>query len=220
VNWVSNKCGGARFRTLPDYRIEVEGHGIPKFDAGSASLSQLKQTWKNWKWYIRFFAKKTGLPPSYLLAIATKETGLWSADKKKQASIGSPAGAQGIMQIMPCHVFQNGPWGKLVCGRDRSSPYVSFDIASVILKQHLKNYGGLPAAASGYNSGSLRCYSGQHEANVFNWHHEHNYAFKVAQFNNSAIENLNVNSNLWMWISGGVATFGLLAASGGEQRAR
>ena len=118
MEWLQNKCGGARFRTLPDHQIEVEGHGVPVLDPSSAEFRYLRQTWDNWQSLIRKHAKKTGMPPSYLLAVATKETGLWSGDPQKQATIGSPAGAQGIMQVMPCRIFERGRFKDLVCGRE------------------------------------------------------------------------------------------------------
>jgi hypothetical protein len=213
MQWVSNKCGGNRFRTLPDGRVEIETVGIPVFTPNQTEYKYLKQTWKNWKRLIRRHARKTGLLPSQVLAIATKETGLWSDDKKKQAQMGSPAGAQGIMQIMPCTVFQYGPWKDLVCGRDRKKPNASINMGSVMLRSHMKLYGGLPAAASAYNSGSLKCYTGPTsnpgvKPNQFNWEHEHDYAHVATKYNNTAIA-MGVNKpSLTPWILGGVGVAG------------
>lgn len=186
---------------------------MPTFAPGSPEFKYLTQTWKNWKSLIRKHARKTGLPPSYLLAIATKETGLWSADKKKQAAIGSPAGAQGIMQVMPCKIFENGPWKDLVCGRDRQHPSTSLNMGSVILSSHLKNFGGFPAAASVYNSGGLTCYDGPTanaavKPNQFNWKNEHDYATQATMYNNTAIELGFNNPPLWPWLVGGAISAG------------
>jgi hypothetical protein len=193
VDWISNSCGGARFRTLPDHRIEIEGMGVPVLDPSSALYRQLAQTWANWSGPIRRNARRTGIPPSYLLAVATKETGLYSADKARQATIGSPAGAVGVMQVMPCAIFQREPYKSLVCTRDRANPDDSFYIGATLLAEKVRALRGLPPAASSYNAGSLKCATGQHASNVFNWHHEHDYSFLVTQLNNTAIERLRVN---------------------------
>ena len=226
--WVYNKCGGARFQTTPDFRVEVEGHGFPMLEPGTTRYKILQRTWKNWSYYIRKWSRirtneclkqrkdpsKPGcalLPPSNILAIMTQETGHLSADKSKQAAAGSPAGAVGLMQIMPCSIFNaSTEIGKLVCNSDRSSPNASVKIGSKLLQTQLGNQGGLPAAASNYNAGSLTCYKGVHEKNVFNWHHEQNYAYKVAEYNNTAIA-MGVNDAylpLWAWALGGVAVTG------------
>jgi hypothetical protein len=213
MQWVSNKCGGARFRTLPDHSVEIEGQGVPTYAPGSPEHKYLTQTWRNWSGVIRKHAKKTGLPVSNVLAIATKETGLWSGDKHKQATIGSPAGAQGIMQVMPCNVFQYGKFKDLVCGRNRSDPDTSLNMGSVLLQAHMKNYGGFPAAASAYNAGGLKCYTGPTgnsavKPNKFNWLNEHDYASKATTYNNTAVL-MGVNEGpLWPWLVGGITVAG------------
>ena len=141
----------------------------------------------------------------------TQETGFLSGNKSKQASAGSPAGAEGLMQIMPCRIFNpTHPIGKLVCGNDRKNPNDSVKIGSYIIQNHLGTRGGLPAAASNYNSGNLTCYKGKHEKNVFNWHHEQNYALKVTEYNNAAIAmGVNVEyDSLWPWLAGGAVISG------------
>lgn len=224
MNWASNKCGGKRFRTLPDNRIEIEGRGVPVYAPGSAEYGYLTQTWKNWGRLIKKHARKTGLPPSFILAIATKETGLWSDDKNKQASIGSPAGAQGIMQVMPCAIFQYGRFKDLVCNQDRQNPDASIHMGSVLLKAQLDSTGGFPAAASAYNAGGVKCYTGPTSnpgvrPNQFNWMNEHDYATKALTYNNTAVD-MGVNGGadlMWLWLGGSIAATGalLFAASKG-----
>lgn len=208
MEWAPNNCGGARFRTLPDYRIQVKDVGIPTVLPGTPLFKQLKQTWKNWNWRIRWVSMRTGVPASYILAIATKETGKWSDDRERQASIKSPSGAQGIMQIMPCPVFQREPFKSLVCESDRSSPTDSLYIGARLLASKLssKKIHGLPDAASSYNKGDLLCHSGKHAWNVFGWEHEQNYSMVVTQLNNAAIEHLHVNRPIWPWFLVGSAT--------------
>ena len=226
MSWVANKCGGARFQTMPDFRVEVEGHGFPVLEPGSARYKLLQQTWSNWGSLIRKWSKiRTAeclkqrkdpsqpgcalIPPSNILAIMTQETGHLSSDKQKQATTGSPAGALGLMQIMPCAIFSpTHPIGKLVCESNRANPNDSVKIGSKMLQTHLGNRGGLPAAASNYNSGDLTCYTGKHEENVFKWHHEQNYAYKVVEYNNTAIAmgvNNPVSTPLWMLGVGSLA---------------
>lgn len=229
MTWVANKCGGAGFRTNPDFRVEVEGRGVETFAPGSPEHNLLAQTWKNWGPTIKKWSRirteecraqrqdptKPGcalLPPSNILAIMTQETGFLSKDPHKQATTGSPAGAMGLMQIMPCQIFNaSTEIGKLVCGSDRSNPDDSVKIGSKMLQVMLGNRGGLPAAASNYNSGNLTCWDGKHQQNVFNWHHEQDYAHRVTKFNNSAIAmgvNDAVETPLWMWGLGSLLATG------------
>lgn len=216
MEWVANKCGGKSFRTLPDGKVEIDGVGIPTYSKTSQPYKYLKQTWDNWSWLIRWHAFRAGIRPSELLAIATQETGLWSGDKHKQATVSSSAGATGVMQIMPCEIFKHGKYRDLVCGKDRSSPSTSFHIGSVLLGSHLRSFKGLPAAASAYNSGDVRCYEPTANAavvpNQFNWLNEHDYATKATTYNNTAIE-MGVNrAAVLPWILGvGVISFGLVA---------
>ena len=224
MTWVANKCGGARFRTLPDFRVEVEGMGFPLPDPARQKL--LEQTWKNWKGVIRKWSairtkeclkqRKTAgapscalLPPSNILAIMTQETGHKSDNKKVQSTITSPAGAAGLMQVMPCKIFNpEKELGKLVCTHDMTNPDHAVKVGSRFLQVHLGNREGLPAAASNYNSGDLTCYKPGHVPNPFNWNHEQNYALRVVEYNNAAIK-MGVNDpSLWPWVFGGLAFAG------------
>src|SRR5690606_5092822 len=213
MQWVYNKCGGVRFRTLPDSRIEIENQGVPTYAPGSIEYSQLAQTWKNWGGLIRKYASKNGIPPSYILAIATKETGLWSSDKNRQATMGSSVGAQGIMQVMPCSVFERGRFKDIVCGKDRTNPEQSIKMGATILADHLTFFNGFPEAATVYNSGSIRCYEGPTSnaavtPNQFSWLNEHDYVTKAITFNNTAVQ-MGVNvAPIWPWIAGGAAIAG------------
>lgn len=246
MTWVFNKCGGARFRTHPDFRVEVEGRGVETFAPGSPNYKLLAQTWKNWGHLIRKWSKirtkecqdhrkclekgdttsgkckalkeKMGkgscalVPPSNILAIMTQETGFLSDDKVKQATTGSPAGAMGLMQIMPCRIFSaTHPVGKECRAVDREDPDGSVRIGSFMLQRHLGSRGGLSAAASNYNSGNLTCWNGKHVKNVFNWHHEQDYAHRVTKFNNTAIQmGVNNTSEMpwWMLALSGAALAG------------
>lgn len=205
MSWENNACGGARYRTLSNAAIEVEGVGVPAYRPGSLEFSYLANTWKNWKYLIRKYAQDEKIPASSVLAIASKETGRWSSDKQRQATITSPAGAVGVMQLMP-----------FITSENRADPGVSFRHGSRILASHLRRFGSLPAAATAYNSGGVYCYEGPTSnpgvtPNEFGFKNEHNYSGSVVKYNNSAILYLNANSpSLLPWAFGGV-----VAASAG-----
>jgi hypothetical protein len=231
MTWVANKCGGARFRTFPDFRVEVEGYGVPMLAPGSPEQRVLAQTWKNWAPLIRKWsrirtsecerARRTPgapgcalLPPSNLLAILTQETGHLSSNKSAQAAAVNPSGAVGLMQIMPKSVFwPESDIHKLIASRNRANANHSVEIGSLLLQRHLGKQGGLPAAASNYNSGDVTCYNGKHVQNVFKWHHEQNYAYKATEYNNTAIA-MGVNRPSlpeWVFVAGGVSLAGAFA---------
>ena len=95
----TNRCGGTRWDMLPDGLIEVEGEGVPAFEPGSARFEQMVATWENWRGLILDAAADNGLPPQWILAIMCQETGPWSNDPARQASIVAPDGGVGLMQI-------------------------------------------------------------------------------------------------------------------------
>jgi hypothetical protein len=178
-----NPCGGKRWRELPSGLIEVEGEGTPSFPETSAEFKLMAQTWKNFGGELAAAGARHGVPAPWMLAVATMETGYLSADPKKQAAAVSPAGAIGVMQIMPANAK---PFG----GRTPEqlfSPSDNIDTGARILATHLKNpeRGGLPGISALYNSGRL-CQSGRNEWNLLA---DANYPRKVIQWNNSAVAN-------------------------------
>lgn len=205
MSWVSNKCGGSRFRTLPDHRIEIEDIGTPRIAPGTTQYKNLVKTWKNWGARIRWFAFINGIPPSYLLAIAAQETGFLSGEKKEQAHAVSPAGAEGIMQVMPCRIFNDPGYRRRICGKRMTNPWTSLRAGAYILKRLLKTYHGeFPFAATAYNSGAVSCHKGLHPVNIFQWHHEQDYVYHAIRYNNTAVA-MGVNKSAWPWVLGVVA---------------
>ena len=112
-----NPCGGKRWRELPSGLIEVEGEGTPAFPETSAEFRLMAQTWKNFGGELAAAGGRHGVPVPWMLAVATMETGYLSADPKKQANAVSPAGAIGVMQVMPA----NAPSPSEVAPRSSSS---------------------------------------------------------------------------------------------------
>jgi soluble lytic murein transglycosylase-like protein len=79
-----------------------------------------------------------GLPPALLAAVAKVESGY-------QPQAVSPAGAQGLMQLMP------GTAAGL--GVDALDPAQAVDGAARLLSKHLADFGSLPLALAAYNAG-------------------------------------------------------------------
>lgn len=87
--------------------------------------------------YARQAAERNGVDPNIFERQIDQESGF-------NPSAGSPAGAQGIAQIVP----QYHP------GVDTSDPYASLDYAAQLMGQHLKTYGGdYRKALQAYNAG-------------------------------------------------------------------
>jgi len=100
----------------------------PAGQAGSAAFEHLFQA----------ATTRYGLPPGLLAAVAQVESGF-------DPRAVSPAGARGLMQIMP------GTARDL--GVDPMVPAQAVDGAARLLKQHLEAFGSLPLALAAYNAG-------------------------------------------------------------------
>jgi soluble lytic murein transglycosylase-like protein len=87
--------------------------------------------------YARGAAQRAGIDPDLFVRQINQESGF-------NPGAGSPAGAQGIAQIVP----QYHP------GVDPSDPYASLDYAARLMKSHLETYGGdIRKALVAYNGG-------------------------------------------------------------------
>jgi len=203
----TNPCGGKRWRTLPSGLIEVEGEGFPAYAVGSAQYANLERTWDNWGSMFRSAASSAGIPVSWVIAIATTETGSWSKDPNRQASIVSYAGAVGIMQIMPQYQPESAA--------ELAVPRINIAVGCRILADLARRVGPeLPAIASGYNAGSGA--HGPHCSGVNEWNmaSDANYPRQALSYNNSALLYLKVNqmSTLGMMTGGAaLSAVGLLA---------
>jgi len=164
---------------LPDGLIDVEGEGTPAFEPGSVQFQQLAQTWANWSGLILDASARYGIPPAWILAIMTVETGLWSDDPADQATKVSYAGARGLMQIMPAtaRLFNADP-------ADMFEPAANIDVGTRLLVElRDRRNGQLPEMAAGYNSGSI-CSPGK---NRWNLAMAGDYAGNVIRGNNAAV---------------------------------
>jgi soluble lytic murein transglycosylase-like protein len=169
----------------PDGLIEVDGEGTPSFDPGSIQFNQLAQSWANWSSHILDASKAHGIPPAWILAIMTEETGLWSNDPADQASKVSYAGARGLMQVMPATAS--------MLGADPDAmfdPASNIDAGAKLLAEISDRRGGqLPEMAAAYNSGSV-CSPGK---NQWNLAMADDYAGNVIKWNNTALMYLKLS---------------------------
>lgn len=179
-----NPCGGKRWAVLASGLIEIEGEGTPTVALESGSFRNLVRTSQNWGSLLGSAAARHGVPVSWLLAIATMETGAWSQNPAQQASIVSPAGAIGVMQIMP---FNAAPFG-LTGPEELTDPVKNIEVgAKMVAKINGKHEGGLPAISAVYNSGRL-CGCARSGCNEWNLVADSNYPRRVIEWNNTAIE--------------------------------
>lgn len=149
----TNPCGGARWRTLPDGRVEIEGQGIPECAPGTTCARQVEQTWRNWQAAFEAVARRHQLPVAWLVALATNETGFLSHKPDQQRTVASSDGygSIGIMQPLPGEVRRLG-----FSPADAANPEKNIEMGARILKEGLvRTKGDFPAAAVLYNAGHL-----------------------------------------------------------------
>lgn len=175
-------------------------------------FAYMMQTWQHWGPYIRAAAKENHIPASWLLALASIETGFMSSNPEKQRKAISPAGAIGIMQIMPGTGRMYG-----YQAAELTDPRASFDVAGRFVSDLARGRTGpeLPHIGSAYNGGpgsgpgGVRCSPGR---NIWNLVADHNYPGQAVEFNNAAIHYLDVNSGSLAWaVALGGAMFALAA---------
>jgi soluble lytic murein transglycosylase-like protein len=207
----TNPCGGLRYRALPNGLIELEGQGTPAYEPGSARHVLLEQTLANWRPFFRRSASHHGLPVSWLAAIAAVETGPWSASPEGQATIRSPVGAIGIMQIMPATATMLG-----FRPDEMLDPQLNIEAGAMLIAQLAERSDGLPAITGRYNSGKLCCSDprcGADCTNPFGFCTDSDYPGAAVRYNNAAVL-LGVNdssSHLMMGL--GMAAAGLYVAA-------
>lgn len=180
----TNKCNGRRWRTLSDGRIEVEGEGVPLLEPSDLRSRYLEQTWANWAPDFRAAARQYGVPLSWLVAIATIETGPWSARPQQQATIVSSAGAVGIMQVIPRYQPETAT--------ELARPSTNIAAGARIIRRLADGATGaeLPHIASAYNAGAgssalgVRCSPGRNEWNLAS---DANYPRQTIVLNNTAL---------------------------------
>ncbi len=213
-----NPCGGMRWRTLEDGRIELEDGTIPAFSPDSESFKNLALTWQNWEDEFREAAAVTGVPEAWLLAIANNETGFLARTPDKQRTVLSSDGfgSIGIMQPLAQNAREFGYHPD-----DRYDAYLNIEMGGKELRRGAERpngaAGGFPVVAAMFNGGpgSGGCKPGN---DVFNLKgHQGRYATLAIRGLNSAIEHLPVDERvalagagpmLWTLALGSVAFAG------------
>lgn len=199
LDWVQNRCGGVRWRSWPSGLIEVEGQGFPAVTPSDGAFVHLRQTWDNWKSLFRSAASKQNLPVSWLVGIATTETGNWSGKPGEQATIVSPAGAVGVMQVMPAYQPETAA--------ELARPAINIPVGARILRKLAGGIGlELPYVSALYNAGHIECRS----INQWNLFSEGDYPSRAVKYNNGAILYLRANDPDWIgYAVGGAAVAGM-----------
>lgn len=178
-----NPCGAKQWELLPSGEIAIQGEGVVALAPSSQAAALMMQNWRNWGPLLRAAASKYGVSVTWLLAIATMETGPWSDNPSRQAGMVSPAGAIGIMQVMPSTGSMLG-----VSPASLTDPAVNIDTGAKLVAQlAAKNPSGLPAISAAYNSGKV-CGCAKSGCNEWNLYADANYPRRVIEWNNTAIQ--------------------------------
>lgn len=214
----TNPCGGAKWRALPDGRFEIEGMGILDCQPGSVCEKNVLQTYNNWKSAFQAVARRHQLPVSWLVALASNETGFLSSKPDQQRTVASSDGygSIGIMQPLPGEVTRLG-----FSLADRTDPEKNIEIGARILKEGLaRTKGDFPAASVLYNAGHL-CPT-QSNLQKGNYHPSLNvagykgrYLPDAVRHNNTAVRlGVNASASRAGLVFGGVLALGLGAVAG------
>lgn len=217
MDFTANICGGARFSTHAGGIIEVEGMGVPLVHPGEPKFLNLSRTWQNFGSILGPAADQAGLPRSWLLAFATVETGFLSADKHAQAVAVSPAGALGVLQLMPQYFTQYSPAELL-------DPSINIPASASFIKKLCAraNTGACPHACelpylgSVYNAGSgAGCVQCGGTSSVFGFVEEGDYSLALVTYNNAALTYLKLGDSALLWVLGGALVVGAGVAAWG-----
>lgn len=204
TDFTANICGGARWRTLSDGLIEVEGQGAPLLSESDARFPELVATWKNFGGMLGPAADRAKIPRSWALAFACVETGFLSHDPLAQARAESGAGAVGVMQLMPQY-FSEYSRAELL------DPSINIPVGVGFIRTLCDSSAcpwrcELPYLGSVYNAGSgsncVQCSPGK---NVFNFTEDANYSMQLVLYSNTALTYLKLESSaLLSAVAGGL----------------
>jgi soluble lytic murein transglycosylase-like protein len=199
---LTNPCGGLRWDMQTDGTVAVDGQGVPVFDQGSLRYRQMEQSWANWGTLILDAASANGIPPQWILAVMCQETGLWSGDAAKQASIVSPDGGVGLMQITDKSLGNPA---------DMLDPATNVAVGSALLGKLARlRDGQLPEIAANYNAGGVRCGA---SGNPWGMVMSGDYVGNVIRWNNTAVMYLDMAPKP-KWLAGlAIGAAGLYAAA-------
>lgn len=186
-----NPCGGVKWRTLSDGRIELEDGSIPTYSPTSPDFRLLLLTWQNWAPQFRKAAKEYGIPAEWLVSIATCEVGFLAHSAEKQRTVVSSDGysSVGIMQPIPSTAKLLG-----YTPDDRYDAQANINMGAALLVLFAKEYPqtrfGFPIFAAMYNGGPGKtgsaCNTGNDQFNLKG--HKGAYATRAIRYLNSAVE--------------------------------
>lgn len=184
--WV-NPCGGRSWRATDDGGIEVDGFGVMLHEPGSSGQKTVEQTYLNWDDAFHAAADKYGVPVSWLVAIASNETGFLSAspDRQRTVSRTEPSG------VMSVGIMQPLTGTAAALGFDPTQlvdPFVNISVAAAFFLNPSmggKALGyGFPAVAATYNAGRI-CNVGNDMFNTAG--HKGQYVTNAIKFLNTAV---------------------------------
>lgn len=140
-------CGGPGYTIEDDGHINVDGLGriVRPWDSPTCHGKNVER----WRSLISESAAKHGVPEA------------WIAGMMYQESCGndravSPAGAQGLMQIMPFNA-------KNLTQEELLDPATNIDIGAKIIRSHANLFKwNVVNVIATYNMGSTRCYAGRY----------------------------------------------------------
>lgn len=168
------KCGGPDLIVEEDGRVHVDGIGY------------ITRTWNakvdQWRDLIAASASRRGVPEAWIAGVMLQESG-------GQQQALSPAGAVGLMQIMPStpgQMFQE-PMSK----EELWKPETNIDMGTRVLAAHGSRVHWNPVmVAAMYNAGGYYCYTGKNCDHAGLWHVNENcgYVEQVVRGINAAIE--------------------------------
>lgn len=200
TTWYSKCPSGAKWRTLPNGQIEVDGYGIPLAETTGyfQDAKFIKPVWDEWGSYIQSYAAKFGVPERWVLAIIIIES------RGKNYKPNS-AGAGGILALLQSTA-------DMMLGRraDIMDPNDAFEAGVGLMAKIMRTQAPeLPVVAVSYNAGSPKCSEGTRCKNTIDgsWSfdgttapnilgmvedctngHSSAYSYRAVQINNSAVE--------------------------------
>lgn len=208
--------GFASYQTNSDGTVTIEKLGLRTYGPDAPERQWLVQTWQNFGGQLTKAAQRYGVPVPWMAAIAAVETGLWSKDPQRQATITNDEGAVGLMQVMPTRV--NGELkGSPKAGTKEQLLNLDYNIdrGALFLKEWSDRFGPeFPVVAAAYNAGRKECKG----AGTFGLVSDKDYPARAVTFLNTAILDLGIGRSFpWQWFALGLAGG---AAAGYYLRAR
>lgn len=147
-SWFQKCPQGAKWRTLSNGQIEVEGYGVPLAETTGyfQDARFIEPIWRDWSPYIIKYGSKHRVPFTWIVAVLDIE------NRGKSTPMNS-AGAGGIMALLQSTA-------DMMLGRKANimDPDDAFDAGVGYMRKLMDTYGPeLPMVAAGFNAGSPKC---------------------------------------------------------------